>query len=200
MAAQLNGDNDVDFYQFEIVYDSVQGAGIYNPFLHLSTIFDLDYSDQFGRSDASMYVFDEDFNLVLSSSGVSGTSNSNIAEDQPKPLDGADVDDLSRGSAGTLDPYIGTQSLPQGVYYLAVTNANRMPVELEQYVEANPSNPLIRLEPINSIVRIAEDRIDVQGGSNIADGPVVPELIDNSDGVVPFTLSDVTLFVSVDGI
>ncbi len=150
-------------------------------------------------SDASLYVFDEGLNLVLSSDGVSGSSNSNIAEDQPKPLDGADVDDLSRGSAGTLDPYIGTQSLPQGVYYVAVTNANRMPVELEQYVQANPSNPLIRLEPINSIVRIAEDRISYTGGSNIADGPIVPKLIDNTEGVVPFTLSDVTLFLSVDG-
>ena len=140
-------------------------------------------------------MFDEDLNLVVASSGVSGSSNTNIADDQPKPLNGNDMDDLSRGSAGTLDPFIGTQSLPQGVYYLAVTNANTMPMEFEQFVQPNPANPLIRLEPINSIDRIAEERISGSGGSMIASGPQV-DLIDNVESVVPWTLADVPLFVS----
>ena len=33
--------------------------------------------------------------------------DSNVAEDQPKPLNGLDTDDLSRGTAGKLDPFIG---------------------------------------------------------------------------------------------
>jgi hypothetical protein len=205
IGGRLIGDDDVDFYEFDINYDSIQSIAGYDFANHLSTIFDLDYSDQFGRSDASIYVFDQDFNLVLVSDGVSGSSNSNIADDQSKPLDGADVDDLSRGSAGTLDPYIGAQALPSGTYYLAVTNANRIPTDMGQYVSENPSNPLTRMEPINSIVRIAEDRIGAAGGSLIAAGPVVPEFIDvdpndgTDVGIIPFNLNDVTLFVSVDG-
>ncbi|MHB8954104.1 MAG: dockerin type I domain-containing protein [Pirellulaceae bacterium] len=196
IAGELTAASDVDFYRFEINYDSVQGAGIVNPYLYLSTIFDVDYSDQIGRSDASLAVFDANFRLVLSSSGVRGRDNSNIAEDQPKPLNGADMDDTSRGSAGTLDPFIGAQSLPQGTYYLAVTNSSRMPAELEQFVQSNPSNPLIRLEPIDSLARIAEERVNTSGGSNIPDSPKV-DLLDTVS-VVPFTLGDVTLFVSTE--
>ncbi len=196
IAGELTAASDVDFYRFEINYDSVQGAGIVNPYLYLSTIFDVDYSDQLGRSDASLAVFDRNFNLVLSSSGVRGRDNSNIAEDQPKPLNGPDMDDTSRGSAGTLDPFIGAQALPQGTYYLAVTNSSRMPAELAQFVQSNPANPLIRLEPIDSLQRIAEDRIGASGGSNIPNSPKV-DLLD-SISVVPFTLGDVTLFVSTE--
>lgn len=194
IAGELTAASDVDFYRFDINYDSVQGSGIVNPFLYLSTIFDVDYSDQLGRSDASLAVFDRNFNLILSSSGVRGRDNSNIAEDQPAPLNGADMDDTSRGSAGTLDPFIGAQSLPEGTYYLAVTNSSRMPNELSQFTQANPANPLVRLEPINSIRRIAEERVEQTGGSNIAGSPTVDLLDDIS--IVPFTLGDVTLFVA----
>ena len=44
IAGELTAASDVDFYHFEISYDSVQGAGIVNPYLFLSTIFDVDYS------------------------------------------------------------------------------------------------------------------------------------------------------------
>ncbi|MCU0963163.1 MAG: hypothetical protein MUF48_23975, partial [Pirellulaceae bacterium] len=194
IAGELTAASDVDFYQFQIRWDSIQRT--MNPILYLSTIFDLDYADQLGRSDASLYVFDSNFNLILSSNGVRGRDNSNIAEDQPRPLYGPDMTDLSRGSAGTLDPFIGTQSLPEGTYYLAVTNSNRMPEAMAQFVRSDPANPLVRFEPINSIARIVEDRIDGLGGSNIAAPPQVELFLDPQRSVVPFSLGDVTLFVS----
>lgn len=197
---ELNAASDVDFYQFDISYDSVQGsaAGVFDPTKYLSTIFDVDYVDQLGRADVTLSIFDANFNLILSSSGVNGRNNSNVTEDQPAPLNGNDMDDTSRGSAGTLDPFIGAQALPEGRYYLAVTNASQMPAEMAQYVTANPSNPLLRMEPIDSLARIVEDRINGTGGSNISDSPTVPVLLDPDTSVVPFTLGDVVLFVSTE--
>ncbi len=81
------------------------------------------------------------------------------------------MDDLSRGSAGTLDPFIGAQSLPQGVYYLAVTNANPMPMELEQYRPAESCQPADASGTDQFDRAIAEDRIERPGGSLIATGP-----------------------------
>ena len=199
-AGELTAASDVDFYQFDISYDSVQGsvAGGFDPTKFLSTIFDVDYSDQLGRADVSLAVFDQNFNLVLSSQGGHGRNNANIADDLPKPLNGADMDDTSRGSAGTLDPFIGAQALPEGRYYLAITNSSQMPAEMQQFVTATPSNPLIRLEPVDSIARIVEDRIGGSGGSNISSSPTVPVLLDPTTSVVPFTLGDVVLFVSTE--
>ncbi len=71
-----------------------------------------------------------------------------------------------------------------------------MPAELNQFVQTNPANPLIRLEPIDSIARIAEERMSGSGGSNIPNSPTV-DLLDTLS-VVPFTLGDVTLFVSTE--
>ena len=70
----------------------------------------------------SISVFDANGNLILFA------GDSNIADDQPAALNGTDMDDLSRGSAGVLDPYIGTQELPVGVYYLAISSDARVPV------------------------------------------------------------------------
>src|SRR5690606_18188715 len=120
--------------------------------------------------------------------------DSNIADDQPRPLHGADMTDLTRGSAGTHDAYIGTQTLPLGRYYVAVFNTSLLPAAMDQYHVANPANPLIRLEPVTSVVRIAEDHIDSSGGSTLAP-PQTPALL-RAENAVPFHLGDVTLFVS----
>ncbi len=52
--------------------------------------------------------------------------DSNIAEDRPAPvvdpLDQSGMYDLSRGTVGELDPFIGAVEMPQGTYYVAVTS------------------------------------------------------------------------------
>ncbi|MFV1965863.1 MAG: hypothetical protein ACC628_10600, partial [Pirellulaceae bacterium] len=136
---------------------------------------------------------------------------SNIGEDQSGPLEGADLADLARGSAGALDPFIGPVDMPAGpgssatstdreVYYVAVSSNAQMPEELLQYqIENNPPNPFVRLEPVNSVRRIAEDRVNFFGGSGVAETPVVPVLLDPAESVVPYHLGDVTLFVTRNG-
>lgn len=202
--------DDVDFYRLEVIYDSVQPSP---PNFHMSTIFDIDYADGLARTNTALWVFDSDGKLILTSKG------SNIADDRPRALQGDDIEDLTRGSVGVLDPYIGPVELqagprlnpdsppPQdpterGVYFVAVSSNAQMPEELRQYLEPNPPNPFVRLEPVNSVRRIAEDDLSGFGAtftdSRIAEPPEVPILVDEDTSVVPFTLGDVTLFVTND--
>ena len=107
----------MDFYRFEVTFDSIQNiAGFTNSVQHLAAIFDVDYADGLARPNTRISVFDANGNLILFA------GDSNIADDQPAALNGTDMDDLSRGSAGVLDPYIGTQELPVGTYYLAISS------------------------------------------------------------------------------
>jgi hypothetical protein len=179
----ISGVNDVDWYRFDIQYDDLQrdAAGLF-----LSTVFDLDYADGLARSDTAIYVFNAAGQLVLM-----GT-DSNIADDQP--VAGADTSDLSRGSFGGGDPFIGAAELAEGTYYIAVSNQDRLPAPLSQYFDIDSANPLLRLEPIDSVRRIVEDRIGSFGGGT-ASAPVVPLLFD-SQSIVPYSLDDVLLYVN----
>ena len=177
---------DVDFYRFEVTYDSVASTGG-----HFPVVFDLDYAGpDLGRANTVLSIFDTNGNLILSG------ADSNVAEDRPGPLAGTDLTDLTRGTVGVLDPFVGTVELPVGEYFLAISSNIQVPQELEQFLVADPSNPLLRLEPVNSSVRIAEDHLDFGGGST-AVLPQVPLLIEQ-EGIVPFNLGDVNLFVSRD--
>ena len=126
--------------------------------------------------------------------------DSNIADDRPAPLAGTDLEDLSRGSVGPLDAFIGTIELPvdeDGSYSIAVSANTQIPEELQQFFVSGAVNPNLRLEPVNSVVRIAEDHINSPGLYSTADAPIVPVLIDN-ESVVPYHLGDVTLFITTD--
>ncbi len=188
VGGMISGATDVDWYRFDVGYQNLtrDDFGLY-----LATIFDIDYADGFARADLSIYVFNGDGQLVLI-----GT-DSNIADDQPTGLTGTDSSDLSRGSAGTLDPYIGVAELSEGTYFVAITSAAQIASPLDQYFVANPVNPLLRLEPMDSVRRIAEDRIGSSGGGT-ADAPVVPLLFDPVTSVVPYTLADLILY-KLDG-
>ena len=100
-----------------------------------ASIFDIDYADGFARPNTRISVFDENGNLILHG------ARSNIADDLPAPLHGLDTDDLSRGSGGQLDPYIGTQQLPTGTYYVAISSDAQVPTEFEQFFVADAANP-----------------------------------------------------------
>lgn len=150
IAGALSSVADIDFFQFEVNFGNAALSQ-----MQRSTVFDIDYADDFSRPDTNISVFYDDGSgprLVLFGTG------SNIAEDQSSPLGNEIGELLARGSIGNGDPFIGPVSLPQGTYYVAVTEASRVPVELE-------SNPLLRREPLDSVLRIFEDHVQSIGGS-----------------------------------
>jgi hypothetical protein len=175
VAGSLSASGDVDFYTFDVSYEDVQTQGT-----GMAAIFDLDYADGLARANTNISIFDAAGNLILVG------SDSNIADDRPAPLQDTDLDDLSRGTVGPLDPFVGTVELPVGTYTIAVSNETVIPTEMSQFYDANAVNPLLRLEPINSINRVVEERFD---GTAL--------FVDN-DSLVPYFLGDVVLFVSAD--
>lgn len=207
---------DIDLWEFEVRYDATQqiaGVALEGP--HVPVTIDLDFADGFSRADTTVAVFNSDNELILIG------RDSNISDDQPKPLGGAGVSDLDRGSEGKLDPFIGPVELPGGIYRLAVFPTTQTPEVLDQYFNANSSNGLVRLEPVNSTIRVAEERFEPSGlvfdfltGTFVtrptdtratAAAPITDLFTVDTFGdidprhVVPFTLGDVTLFVSQNG-
>lgn len=205
----ISADDDVDFFQFEVNYTHIQQiAGVSLTGAHVPVVIDLDYADGVARADLTMAIYDSAGRLVLLS------RDSNITDDQSGPLEGADTDDLSRGSLGTFDPYLGTVELPGGVYTLAVTNNTTLPSVLDQFHVSASSNNLLRVEPINSVRRIAEERFTQDDGDtytaatapitnlfNVTSGRVINGVergVIDAKHVVPYHLGDVVLFVSVN--
>ena len=187
VAGTLVSPTGVDWYTFTIDYQL-----LLTPLAeYFSTIFDIDYADGIGRADTSMYLFNANGNLI--SSGL----NSNILDDRAGPLKGADITDLSRGSAGTLDAYIGSVELPAGRYFLAITNKSREPGALAAFNDANAANPLVRLQPTDGSRLIVEDHVQFDGGSS-GDLPTITEFISPATGRVGWTLGDMQLYVSQD--
>ncbi len=184
-AGELSSATDVDWYQFEIQYEDLVADA--TP-LHLSTVFDLDYASGFARADMAFYVFNSAGELILAG------GDSNISDDLPTTGQSNSTTDLSRGSAGTNDPYIGAAELVEGTYFIAVSNQQQVPLPLDQFFNTDSANPLLRLEPIDSVIRIAEDRIGSFGGGT-AEAPIVPLLFD-SESIIPYSLDDVLLYVN----
>ncbi|TWU59484.1 hypothetical protein Poly51_22720 [Rubripirellula tenax] len=151
-AGTISSATDVDWYSFDVNYENLT-RGPNDPPLYLSTVFDLDYADGFARADMALYVFNAAGELVY----VGGDSN--IADDLPGVASSNNTNDLSRGSAGTQDPYIGAAELAEGTYFVAVANQGTVPLPIDQFFNQASANPLLRLEPIDSVRRIAEDRI-----------------------------------------
>lgn len=93
-----------------------------------NVIFDLDYADGIARPNMAFYVFDAAGRLILTS------RDSNVADDRPNPTAGSGIPDLTRGSVGVADPYIGNIARPSGVpltgpqtYFVAVASDARIP-------------------------------------------------------------------------
>ena len=176
VGGSLSGITDVDVYQFDVNYTQLQSN---TPALHSFTTFDIDYADGLSRPDTTLAIFDAQRRLIL----LGG--NSNIADDRPRPGIVNDFTDLSRGTVGPDDPFVGSVALPVGTYYAAVLHSNRMPAALD--------NPLVRLEPVDSVTRIVEDHIGSSGGST-AGSPVIPQFLDPTFSGVGSNLWHTTTF------
>jgi hypothetical protein len=225
IAGDIQSATDVDWYTFALNLEQIQSiVGVNGGLKTWATVFDIDYGDGF-RGDLTLSVFDSAGKLIYIG------RDSDIASDQPGAGQGNDFDDLSRGSAGKLDPFIGSVHLAAGNptgggslegggpvtppdpsqqrrYYVAVSSNQRLPSALDAFFKQDATNSRIRLEPVDSVTRIAEDHIGFSGyrsgpGSSPFPVSVSPTttLFDISNAtnlalnVTPFTLSDVTLFV-----
>ncbi len=214
ISGALSSETDVDWYQFDLEQTGVQviegvndGAGT------IAVVFDIDYADNAVRGDTTIAVYDENQNLIYVG------RESNVQDDQPAPGDtDGSIDDLSRGSLGKKDAYIGPIHLtPGGSFYVAVMSDRQLPTALTGAFLSSPGpaasdvNALVRLEPINSLVRVVEDHVGAQGydsnGAFIA--PSTPRLFDIETGVVdsglgvdahvtPLTLENVALYITTD--
>ncbi|MBN2294067.1 MAG: VCBS repeat-containing protein [Pirellulales bacterium] len=181
VSGNMDGEGDIDWYCFDVdLQDIDPTVGIQWP-----TVFDIDYADGMSRPDLALWVYESDGTLIYAS------DDSNIIDDRAGPAAGADTDDLDRGSLGPFDPYLGTVLLPEGdnmTYYVAVTTQARVPTALDQ--------ARARLEPITSIVRVAEGHMDESPGDDAAED-VIPDSPTTILQVHPdeFALNDVVLYV-----
>ncbi|MBW8885870.1 MAG: hypothetical protein JF612_14090, partial [Planctomycetia bacterium] len=165
-------------------------------------------------NDVDWYQFD--LNADLTTIYGSGFNNGNQGSDQATT-----GSDLSRGSFGQLDPFIGSVQLPAGkigtsatrTYYVAVSTDRQIPTTLNQQFLSTPSDSLVRLEPIDSIGRIVQDTVDQASGQTAqlaqnqyvdpTTGLIKSSIFDTTNkqtlsaNIVPFNLSDVSMFVSM---
>jgi hypothetical protein len=207
----LNKPTQVDWYKFELNYNLVQSIqGVNAASKVFSTIFQVGYADGLTRPDTTISVFDSNGNLILSG------QNSNVADQQPRPTMGNDTTNLTHLSFGNNDPFIGSTELPAGVpaggkftYYVAISSNATLPTAMDAYFNPNSAEPTVRLEPIEGVQRVVEDHVGTQGYTSgnpmfgtqpvlpAAPNPILPTASATlSQHVAPFTLSDMTLYVS----
>ncbi|QDV83491.1 tandem-95 repeat protein [Planctomycetes bacterium TBK1r] len=205
ISGNLSSETDADWYRFRLDQTGVQVIpGVNDSAGTIAVVLDLDYSDKAVRADTTVAVFNEDGDLVFIG------RESNVEDDRNASADGS-IDDLSRGSLGTKDAYIGPIHLtPGGEFFVAVMSDRLLPTALTGVFQANPANQgngLVRLEPVNSVSRIVEDHLGFQGYSSrgIDILPETPQgLFDINTltgvgmNVRPFTLQDVALYVATD--
>ena len=193
-AISAAGDSgSVQTYQFTVGRDSFQAPT--DSMLSLS--FDVDYADGLTRPDTSLYLYDDEHGLI-----AIGT-NSNITDDRVAPITQGlptTEGDQSRGSFGARDPFLGPLELDStNTYDLEVANNSRVARDLNQFFQENPDNPHVRLEPLDSTLRIIDDRFDVGNSPTGTAGevPVALEVGFNDDGsnVIPFQFGDLSLIV-----
>lgn len=214
VSGTLADQNQVDWYRFRLQYDLIQSiGGVNGGGKTWSTIFDIDYADGLVRADSIISVFDAQGNLILVS------RDSNISDDQPGPRQGNGLKDLSRGSVGKLDPFIGSVQMPAGTpntdgfdYFVAISSNAQLPTALNATFQSGSGSPLVRLEPVNSVKRIVEDHVGFTGhrtgrlgdSSNLqpeVTSGVLPiaSIAELSTTVRPLTLADLTLYAMTTG-
>ncbi|MHC4875658.1 MAG: Ig-like domain-containing protein [Planctomycetota bacterium] len=210
----LSSGTDVDFFRFNADYattilgPSIQSiGGINDGGKTWTAVFDIDYADGLTRGDSTLIVYDANGVPILIG------RESNIEDDRPSSLTDDSLDDLTRGSVGFLDPYIGPVQLVAGTpgsttnYSYAVSSNSQLNRQLNQTFQSGATNPLVRLEPVNSVTRVVEDHIGFQGYASTGaqvDPTAVNGLFDITDqqtlsaSVRSFDLGDVPLYVSTN--
>ncbi|EAQ77368.1 GEVED domain-containing protein [Blastopirellula marina] len=200
IAANIATETDVDWFQFELTREYLQEIeGFSADALFASLMIDLDYMGG-ARGNAQIAVYDQQGRLVIVS------SDSSVGDDQTQTqfvanttydADYTPLADQTRGSLSTNDPHVGTIHIPQGTYYVAVSSTAQIADQLSQFYEEDPTNSLVRLEPVDSIQRIVEEHIGTNTFST-ADAPDIAAFLRDPEQAKDYHLSDMVMFVSVD--
>lgn len=209
IAGEIDSGTDSDLFTFTVRHFPTQADATGDPAdpdkpnptqdpdpTPVSVVFDLDFADGQTRANTTIAVYNEEGALVYIG------KDSNIADDQQGELTGDASDILSRGSYGELDPFIGPVELSPGQYSVQVFNSQQIPQEIADYLNAAGTDP-VRLEPIDSVQRIAEERFGLVDTSTTGSAPIVDLFNVGAGGLddshlVPFSLADVSLFISSD--
>jgi hypothetical protein len=208
--ALANG-NDIDWYSFDVEYEGIENIPGHTDLTpeHYSTVIDLDFADGIGRGNFSVYVYNAAGTLVYMG------QDSSIASDRPTPATSVTQYDGARGTFGTKDASIGPVELPEGRYFIAIASAQQIPSVLQQnFVNAiAEEQKIISREPVNSSLRVSEDHLTLDPfGNRVAETTTAgfsktPILFDRAtdtvrgtyDSIVPYTLGDLTMFMSSRG-
>jgi len=194
VGGRIDNVGDVDFYKLVIDYQQIQSIpGVNDGGKTWATVFDIDYADGLARPDTTISVFKESGELVYVG------RDSNIADDQ------GSLTDLSRGSNGQLDAYIGSVQISEGTYYVAVSTSGKRPKSISTTFEGGANTSRAKLEPMSGVRRIVEDHIGYTGYTsngttavNPTTGAILPiqNALQLQAIVKGFELGDVTLYVS----
>lgn len=164
---------DIDFYRIDL--DAV-ASGVTSGGVIPSAMFDIDYADGISRPDTNLAVYYSASGQPSGARLVLFAEGSNVAEDRAGFLSSLSQDIFEAGSTGSGDPFIGPVAVPEGTYFVGVTNAARVPSVLSDTVN-------VRREPINSVRRLVEERFYIAGDNVVltsADEPVVNNFIDTA--------------------
>ncbi len=220
VAGSLDSPDEVDWYKFSLNYEQIQSIkGLNDGLRTFAAMLQVNYADGLGRANTTMSLYDDTGTLLMIS------RDGQIADSLPRPNIGnigADAANLSHGSFGVLDPTIGPVTLLAGApklhnpdgsidqtsvvtYYVAISSNATLPEAVSATFNSDVSNPLIRLEPLDSINRVVDDRVGYNGGgittagsagsifpvSSVSAAPA--ELNSYAD---PYQFGDVVLFVN----
>ena len=157
-----NASSSGDSYTFTVSRDRLQNApgrtGADGADDKVSTVIDIDWADGLTRPNTSTFLY-HDGKLV-----AIGT-DSNVLDDRVTPMSGglqSSTDVLDSSSFGSRDAFIGPLELSeQGQYEVIVSTNESIASELTQFTDPTSDFPLLRLEPLDSTVRIADDRFQI---------------------------------------
>ena len=140
IAGNLNTSTEDQRFTFDFNFDQPRGAA--DRPTTAAVVFDVDYAHRVTRADTTISVFDSANRLIYVG------RESNISDDQERPGQSPDTEELDRGSFSRLDPFIGPVHLPEGAsnYQVVVGSNARLPNALDQFFQSNATAPLTRLE------------------------------------------------------
>lgn len=177
----------VDWYKFELTYDLVQAISGNNAAYAWPSVFKVSYADGLAGPDTTLALYDSSGDLLYIG------RNSDVADNEPPGQIAADTSNDTSGSFGA-DPFIGTVALTTSqTYYLAVMPGNELPATLDQQFVSASTNPLTRVEPIDSVARVSQNSFGSGDQGSTAAAP--PSLTLTS---TPYNLGNMVLYVNTN--